>query len=158
MQLIPMDNIKELNELIYTEAKLVQNKIRIPIKNPKRTIKPGWEMRLEKQIKKLWQQAKLHSKVKHIGTLKKEKTSKRQPKGNFDNTTERKKSQDIGKRKYQERVRQYKQNRSFQNNETFTNRLMESGQREKRNKRLKKQKNFGVKDGNRKNITEMLHG
>ena len=43
-----MNNITELNELIYVGAKLVCEKIGIPSKSTK---KPGWEIRLETQIK-----------------------------------------------------------------------------------------------------------
>ena len=55
LQYIPMDDMIELNELIYTRTKLVGNKIGILQKNPNRKRKPGREIRLEGQIKKLWQ-------------------------------------------------------------------------------------------------------
>ena len=48
---IPMNNITKLNELIYVGAKLVCEKIRIPSKSTKKQSKPGWEIRLETQIK-----------------------------------------------------------------------------------------------------------
>ena len=41
----------ELNELIYAGAKLVWEKIGVPIKSTNRKSKPGWEIQLEKQIK-----------------------------------------------------------------------------------------------------------
>ena len=41
----------ELNELIYAGAKLVCEKIGIPSKSTKKKSKPGWEIRLETQIK-----------------------------------------------------------------------------------------------------------
>ena len=53
----------ELNELIYAGAKLVCDKIGIPSKSTKEKSKPGWEFRLETQIKKkLLKQLKI---IKH---------------------------------------------------------------------------------------------
>ena len=49
---IPPNNITKLNELIYAGAKLVCEKIGIPSKSTKKQSKPGWEIRLETQIKK----------------------------------------------------------------------------------------------------------
>ena len=49
---IPTNNITELNELIYAGAKLVCEKIEIHSKSTKKESKPGWEIRLETQIKK----------------------------------------------------------------------------------------------------------
>ena len=46
-----MDNITELNELIYAEVKLVSDKIGNPQRNPNRNTKSEWEMRIEGQIK-----------------------------------------------------------------------------------------------------------
>ena len=46
------NNITELNELIYAGAKLVCEKIGFPSKSMKEKSKPGWEFRLETQIKK----------------------------------------------------------------------------------------------------------
>ena len=49
---IQTNNITELNELIYVGAKLVCDKIGISSKSTKKQSKPGWEIRLETQIKK----------------------------------------------------------------------------------------------------------
>ena len=49
---IPTNNITELNELIYAGAKLVCENIGTPSKSTKKQSKPGWEIRLESQIKK----------------------------------------------------------------------------------------------------------
>ena len=49
---IPTNNITELNELIYAGAKLVCENIGIPSKSTKKQQIPGWEIRLETQIKK----------------------------------------------------------------------------------------------------------
>ena len=53
------NNITELNELIYACAKLVCEKIGILSKSTKKQSKPGWEIRLETQIKKLQKQARM---------------------------------------------------------------------------------------------------
>ena len=50
---ISTNNITELNELIYAGAKLVCEKIGFPSKSTKEKSKPGWEFRLETQIKNL---------------------------------------------------------------------------------------------------------
>ena len=49
---ITTNDITELNELIYAGAKLVCEKIGVPSKSTKKQSKPGWEIRLETQIKK----------------------------------------------------------------------------------------------------------
>ena len=46
-----MNDITELNELIYTGAKFVCEKIGIPSKSTKKQSKPESEIRLEMQIK-----------------------------------------------------------------------------------------------------------
>ena len=48
-------NLTELNELIYAGAKLVCDKIGISLRNQKRNIKSGWEIRPEVKVKKLGQ-------------------------------------------------------------------------------------------------------
>ena len=52
---IPTNNITELNELIYAGAKLVCENIGIPSKSTKKQQKPAWEIRLESQIKKKYE-------------------------------------------------------------------------------------------------------
>ena len=51
---ISTNNITELNELIDARKKLVFEKIRIPSKSAKKESKPGWEIRLKTQIKKIY--------------------------------------------------------------------------------------------------------
>ena len=46
-------NITELNEQIYWGAKLVSDKTGVPLKNTNKNFKPGWEIRLETQIRNL---------------------------------------------------------------------------------------------------------
>ena len=64
---ISTNTITELNELIYAGAKLVWEKIGIPSKNTKKKSKPGWEIRLETQIKNLRKQAKMIKQKKDAG-------------------------------------------------------------------------------------------
>ena len=56
---ISMNNITELNELIYAGVKLVCEKIGIVSKSTKKKPKPGWEIRLGTLIKNLRKQAKM---------------------------------------------------------------------------------------------------
>ena len=65
LTIIPTGNITELNELIYSGAKLVCDTICIRLVNPSKNTKPRWEVRLEGQIQKLLQQAKILRKEKH---------------------------------------------------------------------------------------------
>ena len=74
---ISTKNIIELNEEIYAGGKLVCEKIGIPSKNTKEKSKPGWEIRLETQIKNLRKQAQMIKQRKDAGTWrdKKEKAT-----------------------------------------------------------------------------------
>ena len=56
---ISMNNITELNELIYAGRKLVCEKIGIPSKRTKEKSKLGREIRQETQIKNLRKQTKM---------------------------------------------------------------------------------------------------
>ena len=56
---IPTGNITELNELLSAGGKLVCHKIDVPQRNSIKNSKPGWEIRLDGLVKKLWQQSKL---------------------------------------------------------------------------------------------------
>ena len=61
-------NITESNELIYAEAKLVCEKIGVPLKNTNKKLKPGWEIRLETQIKTLRKLTKMIKQRKNAET------------------------------------------------------------------------------------------
>ena len=73
-----MRNITELNELIYTEAKQVCDKIGVPPRNPNRNTKPGWKLRLDGQLKELQQQVKVLRKERHARICWDEKTKTKQ--------------------------------------------------------------------------------
>ena len=63
---IPTNNISELDDLIYAGVKLICGKIGVPLKNTKKESKRGWEIRLETQVRKLRQQAKMLKKLKNM--------------------------------------------------------------------------------------------
>ena len=91
---ISTNNITELNELIYVGAKLFCEKIGIPSKSTKKKSKPGSEIRLETQIKNLRKLAKMIKQKNDAGICR-----SKAEKGT------------------QEKIKQYRRNRRFQNNE-----------------------------------------
>ena len=68
-----MNNITELNVLIYAGAKLVCDKIGVPLKNMNRNSKPGWEIWLETQINVQQQtnKARQRKTLEYVGTERK---------------------------------------------------------------------------------------
>ena len=72
-----MDNIGELNDLINAGVKLASNEFAISLKNQNRKTKPGWEMRLEEQIKKLQKQVRRTKKRKTHKNIMKRKDRKK---------------------------------------------------------------------------------
>ena len=107
--------LTELNELIYAGVKLVCEKIWIPAKSTKKQSNPGWEIRLETQIKKnLQKQARMIRKRGAKISGKKEQATW----GKNNSTTWGNKLAKEGRlKRYRQRVKQYRQNRTFQNNE-----------------------------------------
>ena len=89
------NNMTELNELIYTGAKLVCNNIDVPLKNTNRNSKPGWEIWLEMQKKYLRQKVKMirENTLKHVRTKRKSNTTSK-----TNNITDGNKSEGIGER------------------------------------------------------------
>ena len=47
-----MDSVTELNELIYVRAKVIFDKIGMPLRNLSKNTKPVWEIKLD--IKQRW--------------------------------------------------------------------------------------------------------
>ena len=97
---IPTNNIIELNELIYAGAKLVCENIGIPEKITKKQQKPGLEIRLELQIKKIRKQARMMKRGAEISGGKKEQATWRKKNsttwGNKpENTGQRRKIKEI---------------------------------------------------------------
>ena len=111
-----LNNITELNELIYAGAKLVCEKIEIPSKSTKKQSKPGWEIRLKMQIKNLQKQVRM---IRTPEWNKEEEGTGNMGENNC--TTWGKKQNVMAKegrlKRYRQRVKQYRQNRTFQNNE-----------------------------------------
>ena len=61
---ITLCNVTELNELIYGRAKLVCDKIGVPLRNTNKNTNSGLEIRLDELVNKLRQQAKMLRKEK----------------------------------------------------------------------------------------------
>ena len=113
-----MKNITKLNELIYAGAKLVCKKIRVPLKNTNRNSKPGWEIRLETKIRNLQQQAKMIKKRKNAGTCDtKEKAIQIKLTIQLKEINPKVLAKEGRLKRYQDWVKQYRQNWTFQNKE-----------------------------------------
>ena len=109
----------ELKEVIYAEAKLVCENIWIPSKSSKEKSKPGWEFRLETQIKNLRKQVKMIKQNKDAGVIwnRKEKTTQEKLTIKLEEINQKVLEKEGRLKRYQQRVKQYRQNRTFQNNE-----------------------------------------
>ena len=122
-QHIPNNSIIELNELIYTGAKLVIDKISDNLRNPNRSTKPGWEMKIEGQIRKVRKQVIQLTKVKRAKTQQQKENSplprKKQQQTNLVTHLKKKRSKIFSKGErlkiFWDKVKHYKQNRKFQN-------------------------------------------
>ena len=115
---ISTNNITKLNELIYVGAKLVCEKIGIPSQSIKKKSKPGWEIRLEMQMKNLWKQAKKIKQWKDAGICRdrKEKATQEKITIQIEEINQKVLVKEGRLKRYQQRVKQYRQNRTFQNN------------------------------------------
>ena len=115
---IPTNNITELNNLIYAGAKLVCDRIGAPLRNTNRetnrNTKAGWEFRLEEQIKQLRQQTNTLNRNTNTHLAKK---VKRQHQIKLEEVKQKISAIEGRLKRYRERTKQYKQNRTFQNNE-----------------------------------------
>ena len=111
---ISTNNITELN----AGAKLVE-KIRIPSKNTKEKSKPGWEFRLETQIENLRKQLKVIKQKKNaeINRNRKEKTTQEKLTIQLEQIYQKVLAKEGRLKRYRQSVKQYGQNRTFQNNE-----------------------------------------
>ena len=156
--ILPTNNITELNELIYAGAKLDCENIGIPSKSTKKQSKPGWEIRLETQIKKQRKQARM---IRKRGTeiIRKKKQVTW---GKITVQLEEKKQKVPAKegrlKRYRQRVKQYRQNRTFQNNERkFYQQLGGSDTKTYQQPDAKETERFWTKIGEKK-ITKILNG
>ena len=116
---ISTNNITELNELIYAGAKLVCEKIGIPSKSTEEKSKSGWEFRRETQIKNLRKQVKMIKQKKNSGIIwnRKEKTTHEKLTIKLEEINQKVLAKEGRLKRYRQRVKQYRQNRTFQNNE-----------------------------------------
>ena len=112
---IPTNNITELNELIQAAGKLVCENIGTLAKTTKKKSKPGWEIRLETQINKQTRMIKQKRDAEICGN-KKEK-AKREKITQLEEINKKVLAKKGRLKRYRQRVKQYGQNRSFQNNE-----------------------------------------
>ena len=149
---IATNDITEWNDLIYTNAELVFEKIRVPLKNTSRNSKPRWELRLESQIKRIRQQAKILNR-----TLRKFKFWTKLKNRDTNNSKKLKETKQgiLAKegrlKRYQVRAKQYSQNRTFQSNEKkSTNKMGENRRTHIKNRVRERQEDFWAKYGSGK--------
>ena len=120
------NNITDLNEVIYRRAKLVCEKIGISSKSTKEKLKPGWEFQLETQIKNLRKTAKMIKQMEDAGIIKNknEKTKREKLAIQLEEINQKILAKEGRLKRYRQRVKQYRQNRTFQNNERKFNQQM----------------------------------
>ena len=115
---IPTNNITELNELIYAGAKLVCENIGIPSKSTKKQQKLGWEIRLESQIKTNYEnKPEWMKRGAEISGGKKEQATGGKITVQLEEINQKILAKEGRLKRYRQRVKQYRQNRTFQNNE-----------------------------------------
>ena len=110
-------NITELNDLIYARAKLVCEKIGVPLKTNDRKSKSGWELRLESQIKRLRQQARILKRNIKKYLDETERTRQLELKKIALGNQRKILAKEGRLKRYQNKAKQNRQNRTFQNNE-----------------------------------------
>ena len=153
---IPTNNITELNELIYARANLV---CEIPSKSTKKQQKPAWEIRRESQIKNIRKQARIMNRgAKISGVGKKEQATWEKITIQLEEINQKILAKEVRLKRYRQKVKQYRQSRTFQNNEKNSVNNWEGMTRKHTNNRMqKKPSDFGLKYGNQRNITKMLN-
>ena len=121
---IEVGNITELNDLVYAGAIVVSEML--GVKNRKSTVmEPWWKKRMEAQVKQLKKD------LGHINTLNERETIKKKHKDWLERRykmkrmglavtrqeiKERIKTKNSKTKRYQSRINQYQQNRTFENN------------------------------------------
>ena len=114
---ISRNNTIELNELTYAGAKLVCEKIGVHSKSSKKQSKPGWEFRLETQIKNLRKLAKmLKQKDPGICGKRMEKTTRENITVELEVINQKVLAKERRLKRYRQRVKKYRQKRTLQNN------------------------------------------
>ena len=91
----------------------------MPSKSTKEKSKPGWEIRLETQLENLRKQAKMIKQTKDAGICRKKKEKAMQKKitVQLEEINQRVLAKKGRSNKDEQRLKQYRQNRKFQNNE-----------------------------------------
>ena len=79
--------------------------------------KPGWEFRQKTQIKNLRKQMKVVKQKKNAEINRKENTTQEKLTVQLEETHQKVLAKEGRLKRYRQRVKQYKQNRTFQNNE-----------------------------------------
>ena len=143
-----MNNITELNKLIYAGVKLVCEKISVPLKNLNGNSKPGLEIQLETQLRNLWQ-AKMIKQKKNAGICW-DKKKKSNSTSKTDNTTQRNEPDKAGERRKilrRDKTIQTKQDMTKQRKKFY----QQVGEGDKKHTNIwmtRKQNNFETKYGN----------
>ena len=142
--------------LFITEAKQVCDKIDVLLRNPNRNTKAGWKISLQEQINNLRLEEWILRKEKHVRICLDERP--KQTADKCENTIWRDKLKILTKeerlKRYQDRVKQHKQNRTSQNNGRKFYQQIENAQWQTNNRMQKKQNNFRIKYWNAKNTRE----
>ena len=125
LQNIQIDDLTKMNELIYAGAVFIAEKFNMFEEKTKKS-KPAWELRLEQQIKQLKQDySRMKAlnenkavKRKHVDRLERKYRFDQKGKSTVLETIRQRMIAKEGKMKrYRNRINQYNQNRTFQNNE-----------------------------------------
>ena len=107
---IPTNNNTELNDWIYPGAKLVCEKIGTPLKSTDKKSKPGWEIRLESQIKELYDKQKYRQKQNmKIYSDAAEKARQLKRKVQLEETNKKELAKERRLKRYRDRTKQYRQ-------------------------------------------------
>ena len=116
---ISTNNISKLNELIYAGVKLVCEKIGMPLMKHEEKIKTRRKIRLETQMKNLRKQAKMIKQRKDTGTCRNnnKKATQERITIQLEVINQNVLAKEGILKRYRQRVKQYRQNRTFKNNE-----------------------------------------
>ena len=117
---IPTNNITELNELIYAGAKLVCEKLGISSKSTKKTVKTGMENSTGNANNKTMKISQNDLKKKggtEISWTKKEQATQEKIIVQLEEINQKVLAKEGRLKRYRQRVKRYRQNRTFQNNE-----------------------------------------
>ena len=116
--------------------KLVCDKIGVPLRTLNRNKKPGWEIRLEEQVKKLQQHVKVLRKEEHKGICWNEKIKiKQQTNWKIHEEINQKiLTKEERLKRYRDKIKEYNQTGQFKIiKENSTHKLVEKAQRQTNN-------------------------